>query len=37
MPQNGRRAKIGDEISISGPGLKKSINDNSNWFFFVGT
>ena len=29
-------AKIGDEILISGPGLKKSINDNSDWFFFVG-
>ncbi len=29
-------AKIGDEILISGPGLKRSINDNSDWFFFVG-
>ena len=29
-------AKVGDEILISGPGLKKSINDNSDWFFFVG-
>ena len=30
------RAKIGDEILISGPGLKKEINENSDWFFFVG-
>ena len=30
------QAKVGDEILISGPGLKKSINDNSDWFFFVG-
>jgi len=29
-------AKIGDEILISGPGLKKPINENSDWFFFVG-
>ena len=26
----------GDEILISGPGLKKPINENSDWFFFVG-
>ena len=30
------KAKVGDEISISGPGLKKRINVNSSWFFFVG-
>ena len=29
-------AKIGDEILISGPGLKKPINEKSDWFFFVG-
>ena len=30
------KAKIGDEILISGPGLKQKININSKWFFFVG-
>ncbi len=30
------RAKIGDKISISGPGSKQLINKDSNWFFFVG-
>jgi len=29
-------AKIGDKISISGPGSKQLINNNSNSFFFVG-
>ncbi len=30
------KAKIGDTILISGPGSKQLINNNSNWFFFVG-
>ena len=30
------KAKIGDTISISGPGSKQLISNNSNWFFFVG-
>ena len=30
------KAKIGDEILISGPGSKQKININSKWFFFVG-
>ena len=30
------KAKVGDKISISGPGLKKQINLNASWFFFVG-
>ena len=29
-------AKIGDKITISGPGPKQLINNNSNWFFFIG-
>ena len=29
-------AKIGDEILISGPSSKQSINTNASWFFFVG-
>jgi len=29
-------AKVGDKISISGPGSKQLINKHSNWFFFVG-
>ncbi len=30
------QTRIGDEILISGPGLKQKINVNSEWFFFVG-
>ena len=29
-------ARIGDEISISGPGSKQSIDYHAKWFFFVG-
>ncbi len=30
------QAKIGDEISFSGPGSKQLIDNHSKWFFFVG-
>jgi len=30
------KAKIGDEIVISGPGSKQKISMNSKWYFFVG-
>ena len=29
-------AKVGDEIGISGPGAKKEINKNADWFFIAG-
>tara|TARA_B100001057_G_scaffold328806_1_gene329212 strand:+ start:172 stop:924 length:753 start_codon:yes stop_codon:yes gene_type:complete len=29
-------ANVGDKIKISGPGSKQLINNNSNWFFFIG-
>ena len=29
-------AKIGDKIKISGPGSKQLLDNNSDWFFFVG-
>lgn len=30
------RAKVGEEIFISGPGPKSILNPNSNWFIFIG-
>ncbi len=30
------KAQIGDKISISGPGSKQLIKNDSHWFFFVG-
>lgn len=31
-----KKAKIGDKISLTGPSPKQNLNNNADWFYFVG-